>query len=158
MQDNSSKHYITYVPGPFALKVISKIHTAIYKMSSGRLGQRLDGLDILLLTTQGRTSGRQHQTPMPYFNHPEGHLLIASNAGSTSNPAWYYNLIDHPNTSVRLRANNYQVVASILDAETREYWWQKLIVQQPRYAEYQVKTTRIIPLILLKSRHQHEPF
>jgi len=151
-QDKPGTAFISYVPGPIALRLISKIHTAIYQMSNGRLSHRLDGLDILLLTTRGRRSGKLYQTPMPYFEHPDGYLLIASNAGSASNPGWFYNLLDHPDISIQVGSEKRKAIASVLNEKNQRVWWQQLINLQPRYAEYQQTTKRVIPIVLLKKK------
>ena len=150
MQHKPSTAFISYVPGPLALRLISKIHTAIYRISGGLLGQRLDGLDILLLTTHGRKSSKRYQTPMPYFTHPRGYLLIASNAGSASNPGWYHNLLHRPRVSIQIGTDQHDVLASPLEENARREWWDKLIDLQPRYAGYQQTTQRCIPIVLLE--------
>mgnify|MGYP003634792561 FL=1 len=137
------------MPGPLALRFISKIHTAIYRISAGHLGHRLDGLDILLLTTQGRKSGKRYRTPMPYFAHPDGYLLIASNAGGADNPGWYHNLLHQPEVTIQVGSEKQQAIASPLVEEARQVWWHKLIQLQPRYAGYQQATQRSIPIVLL---------
>jgi len=150
MSDKPSSAFISYVPGPIALRLISKIHTLIYKVTGGRLGHRLDGLDMLLLTTIGHRSGKSYQTPMPYFHHPEGYLLIASNAGQASNPGWYYNLRHQPQVAIQIGAEKHEAIACVLNDKTHCLWWHKLTALQPRYAGYQQITERVIPIILLK--------
>ncbi len=118
-------------------------------MSRGQIGKRLDGLDILLLTTRGCKSGKLYETPMPYFTHPDGFLLIASNAGSSVNPAWYHNLLNEPEVNIQLGAKHYPVIARSLTGQERTSWWRELITREPRYAGYQGTTSREIPIVLL---------
>jgi len=152
MPEKPDNAFISYVPGPLALRMISKVHTALYRMTGGSLGHQLDGLDILLLTTIGFRTGKHYQTPMPYFQHPGGFLLIASNAGQKTNPGWYYNLIHQPGVEIQIRRNQIQAFASILEGDEREAWWSRLIDLQPRYIQYQQTTTRLIPLVLLEPK------
>ena len=67
MEEEIKTSYISYVPGPLALRVISRVHQFIFKASRGQIGKRVDGLDILLITTLGHKSGKRQETPMPYF-------------------------------------------------------------------------------------------
>ncbi len=150
MQQQTTQRYIDYVPGPFALRVISRVHKFIFKASRGQVGKRVDGLDILLLITLGHKSGKRRETPMPYFTHPEGYLLIASNAGRSTNPDWYYNLLHESAADVQIRAKRFRVVARDLQGEEHTQWWRKLVARQPRYVGYQAATNRKIPVVLLK--------
>lgn len=146
-----SRLFKSYIPSPFALRLISTVHTFLYRLTSGYIGHRLDGLDILLLSSRGRRSGKRYQTPMPYFQHPKGYLLIASNAGSVKNPGWLFNLQDQPNTSIQVGPQRLSVVASSLKNGDRDEWWDRLIAIQPRFKTYQDKTERRIPIILLET-------
>jgi len=150
MPQKPSTLFVSYLPSPTALRVISIIHTALYRMTGGFLGKRLDGLDILLLATRGRKTGKHHITPMPYFEHPRGYLLIASNAGSTINPGWFHNLQQAPNTTIQVGKKIEEVVACPLRQVERQAWWQKLTERQPKYKSYQEKTPREIPIVLLE--------
>jgi deazaflavin-dependent oxidoreductase (nitroreductase family) len=149
MQKKPSNLFISYIPSPTALRVISIIHMGLYRMTCGRLGKRLDGMDILLLATRGRKTGKRYKTPMPYFEHPRGYLLIASNAGSTTNPGWFYNLQQEPNIIIQVGNKIEELIASPLLQAERMEWWRRLIELQPRYKRYQEKTQRVIPLVLL---------
>jgi deazaflavin-dependent oxidoreductase (nitroreductase family) len=73
-------------------KFFTAIHRFIYRLSGGRVGGEVQGLQVLLLTTTGRKSGKSHSTPLGYFKHGEGYVIIGSNSGSDHHPGWYYNL------------------------------------------------------------------
>ena len=150
MEEEIKTSYISYVPGPLALRVISRVHQFIFKASRGQIGKRVDGLDILLITTLGHKSGKRHETPMPYFTHPKGYLLIASNAGASKNPAWYHNLLHEAEVDVQIGNETFRMIAQDLKGEEHLRWWQHLIKKQPRYATYQATTGRKVPIVLLK--------
>lgn len=149
MDNKQSTLLQSYLPSPLALRLISKVHTLLYRLSFGHLGHRLDGLNILLLTTTGRKSGRYYQTPMPYFHHPKGYLLIASNAGANANPGWYFNLQQQPNATIQIQSQRHRVIARSLENHDRDSWWQELVMLQPRFKTYQETTHRRIPIVLL---------
>jgi deazaflavin-dependent oxidoreductase (nitroreductase family) len=128
---------------------ISKIHTLLYRSTNGLIGARLDGLDMLLLTTTGRHSGKRRVTPMPYFQCDDRFVMIASNGNQKNNPAWYFNLMSACSAMVQIKSNIFTVEASVTPPGLREDLWSNIVKGQPRYIEYQSKTDRLIPLILL---------
>ena len=108
------------------------------------------GFKVLLLTTIGRKSGKSFTTPLGWFEHAEGYIIVASNAGKPSNPNWFYNLQQNPHVTIQVMDKIYHVTAEILKGEERTQVWQKVIADAPQYANYQPRTTREIPLILLR--------
>ena len=105
---------------------------------------------MLILTTTGAKSGQPHTTPLAYLPDGDRMIIIASAAGAPKHPAWYHNLVAHPQASVEVGTETFEVTASVTTGEERERLWAKTIEQLPGFAEYQTKTTRQIPVILLQ--------
>lgn len=104
---------------------------------------------VLLLTTTGRKSGRAHTVPVGVFDHHDGWVIVASNAGQPTHPAWYYNLKSKPQVSVQLFDKVVPATAEILTGPARAQAWQQVTTIAPAYANYEKRTTREIPLVLL---------
>jgi deazaflavin-dependent oxidoreductase (nitroreductase family) len=119
-----------------------------------RLGGRFIGIDILVLHTIGRRSGEPRMTPVSWLPAADGsRLIIASAAGAPGNPAWYYNLAAHPD-QVRIEIGNktIEVRAEQLHGAERAEEWKRIVTTAPRFAGYQVKTDRELPVIKLIER------
>lgn len=108
------------------------------------------GLNVLLLTTTGRKSGKQRTTPLGYFEHDGSYVITASNAGADTHPAWFLNLRDDPNVRLRIRVKEFPARAEIIGAEPRNELWAKLVSLSPQYGGYAASTKREIPMILLR--------
>jgi deazaflavin-dependent oxidoreductase (nitroreductase family) len=120
-----------------------------------RGGGKFMGFDALVLRTIGRKSGLERTTPVGWFRAADGsRLIVASAAGAPRNPAWYYNLAAHPD-QVRIDVNGetIEVRAEQLHGAERAEAWQQIITAAPRFAEYQTKTDRELPVIRLVPRH-----
>ena len=107
------------------------------------------GFNILLLSTSGRESGKTRTLPLGFFDWPGGYLVVASNGGRPRHPSWYLNL-GSPQTTVQVLDKVIPVNAKMLSGETRAQAWQKVITSAPAYSAYEKKTTRAIPLVLLR--------
>lgn len=134
----------------FLFKLFIALHVAMYRLSSGKLGGNMRGLKVILLTTKGRKSGKLFTTPLSYFDNPDGYIIVASNAGLPTHPAWYHNLKNNPQVTVQVLDKIMPVTAEVLSGEVRTQAWQQVITIAPPYADYQKKITREIPLILLR--------
>ena len=110
------------------------------------------GKHLLLLHTTGAKSGEPRIAPMMYFEEPEGIFVIASKAGAPDNPAWYHNLLAHPDIDLQAGTETFPVHARELEGEEREQWWERCVAAYPPYAEYQTKTDRLIPVFVLERR------
>ena len=144
-----AERYIRWVPGERAMKLTGRVHTALYRATRGAIGARVDGLDVLLLTTRGRRSGRPRTTPLPYFRDADDLVLIASFGGSDRNPAWYANLRHDPKVRVRVRGSSGEFEARPARGALRERLWAGITAEQPRYLDYQRRTTREIPVVVI---------
>ena len=116
-----------------------------------RTGGRAMGMDVLVLTTVGRRTGEQRRSPVSWFPGPDGGwLLVASATGAAAHPAWYPNLSAHPDrVAVEVAGRTTRVVASQLTGAERAEAWQAIVAAGPRFAAYQRKTDRELPVIRL---------
>lgn len=116
-----------------------------------RSGDKFQGMDLLYLTTVGAKSGQKRQSTVARF--PDGDdawLVVASASGSAQNPAWYHNIAAHPDQVwVEFGGRQLQVTPTQLEGEARDQAWQRISQEQPRYAGYERKTDRTIPVIRL---------
>lgn len=105
---------------------------------------------MLLLTTLGRISGRSHTVPLLYLQDGETLVVVASWGGRDHHPDWYLNLVARPATTVNLRGVDRSVMARTADAGERAIWWQSVQEAYRGYEEYQSRTRREIPIVLLE--------
>ncbi|MGW6195405.1 nitroreductase/quinone reductase family protein [Kribbella sp. NPDC055110] len=118
-------------------------------------GGKFMGFDALVLRTIGRKSGAERLTPVGWFRAADGsRLIVASAAGAPGNPAWYYNLAAHPDqVRIDVDGQTIDVRAEQLHGAERDEAWELITTAAPRFAEYQVKTDRELPVIRLVERH-----
>lgn len=129
---------------------VGRAHRAIYRFTGGHVGARLAGIDMLLLTTTGRRTGEPRTVPLACFPDGGDRVVIASNNGQDTNPAWWLNLIAHPDARVTLGRDSWPIVAVLADPEQRSRLWPLLKELNPAYASYEKKTRREIPVVILK--------
>jgi deazaflavin-dependent oxidoreductase (nitroreductase family) len=122
----------------------------LYRRSKGKLGGNMGGFKLILLTTTGRKSGKTRTLPLGLFDWPGGYLVVASNGGLPRHPAWYLNLMNNPHATVQVLDQVIPITAEVLTGEVRARAWQQVITTAPSYAAYEKKTTRVIPLVLLR--------
>jgi len=135
----------------FFNKIGEAVQVWLYRVSHGVLMGRMMGFNVLLLHNVGRKSGKARVTPVGYFPHEGGYLLVASNAGRPKNPAWYYNLMSSPQTRVEILGKTIPVTAETLTGEARTKGWQQVISSAPMYARYEKMTARQIPVVFLRT-------
>jgi deazaflavin-dependent oxidoreductase (nitroreductase family) len=128
---------------------MGKAHSSVYRASDGRVWGKMFGGPVLLLNTTGRKSGQRRTTPLLYVMDSEDFVVIASNGGAPSHPAWYLNLIADPEATVEVGDREVRVRAEEVDSEEKARLWQKMVQMYPTYDDYQVKTEREIPLLVL---------
>lgn len=108
------------------------------------------GRDVLILTTKGAKSGETRQTPLAYFPQNGHYLIIASKGGAPTNPAWYHNLVTNPEVTLEVLGHTIPAIARVPDPEERDRLFAKVGAKYPQFLEYQKKTSRTIPVILLE--------
>jgi deazaflavin-dependent oxidoreductase (nitroreductase family) len=112
-----------------------------FRANDGRVGGPFEGAPVLLLHTTGAKSGAQRVNPMMYLDLDGHRYVFASKAGADTNPAWYHNLVAHPAVTAEVGTRTYGATAVVLGAEqARRY---------PGFAEYEAKTSRVIPVVEL---------
>ena len=131
---------------------MSDYNTAIieeFRANAGRVGGNWEGRDLLLLTTTGRKSGRKHTTPMVFTRDGDRLLVYASKAGAPEHPDWYLNLVADPRVVVEAGPERYDAIATPLEGEERDRQFAAQAARVPTFAEYQDKTSRVIPVVAL---------
>ena len=129
----------------FNQRVISE-----FRANQGKVGGQLAGMPILLLTTTGAKSGRALTKPLAYSLDGDRIAVIASFAGAPKSPPWYHNLVANPVATVELGSERFQVRATVTSGEERQRLFNRQAEQMPIFNEYQKKTTRQIPVVVLK--------
>ncbi|HEY9035255.1 MAG TPA: nitroreductase/quinone reductase family protein [Pseudomonadales bacterium] len=132
-------------------KRFMQAHRAIYEWTGGRLGGHLLGIDMVLMYTVGRQSGRIISTPVACYRLDDhGVWVHATNHGQEKPPAWWLNLQAQPEIDIRLGRERYRIRAEESSQEHYEHIWQQLVERQPRIAHYRAQTSRVIPLVFLR--------
>jgi deazaflavin-dependent oxidoreductase (nitroreductase family) len=131
------------------VKALSALHRGIYSASGGRVGNRIAGMPVLLLTTVGRTSGKRRTVPLTFFEEGDAIVLVASYGGRPHNPAWFENLLADPAVEVEIRGETQRMTARRATPEERARLWPRIVETYDGYRAYQEKTDREIPLAIL---------
>ena len=125
---------------------------AEFRANGGTVGGPFAGAPMLLLTTTGARSGEQRTTPLVYLPDGDRLVVIASKGGAPTHPAWYHNLVAHPDVTVEVGSETLPVRAAVLSGEERDRLYARQAGLRPAFAEYQAKTTRRIPVVALERR------
>lgn len=131
------------------LRVFTFFHVALYHLTNGRLGGRMNGLPVLLLHTIGCKTGKSRITPLGYFEHEGGYVVTGSNAGMNSHPGWYYNLTSNQRAKVRVEGDLLPISVNIVESGQYDQLWEKLTGLAPSYNSYSRKANRKIPIMIL---------
>jgi len=107
------------------------------------------GFNVLLLTTIGRKTAKLRTTPLGYIREGSSFVVVASNAGLDRHPAWYFNLQQNPMAKIQVRERVLNVKALTVQGDHRQRLWSRVSTEMPGYADYQKRTTRQIPLVIL---------
>ena len=129
-------------------KIIEEFHA-----NGGKVGGQFAGGQLLLLTTTGAKSGKRRVNPLAYTTDGDRLVIIASKGGAPSNPDWYYNLLAHPKVTVEVGTQTFEATATVVAGEERDILYAKQAALMPGFSEYQKKTTRKIPVVVLE-RHK----
>jgi deazaflavin-dependent oxidoreductase (nitroreductase family) len=125
-------------------------HVSRYVETDGREGHDWNGVQTLILTTTGRKSGRKISTPLIYGEHGGDYLVVASKGGADQPPAWYLNLQADPEVEVRVLADKFAARARTATADEKPALWRQMAQIWPDYDNYQRKTERSIPVVILE--------
>lgn len=128
---------------------LTAAHVRLYRASGGRLGRKFRGAPVMLLDHVGRKSGAHRTSPLIYARDGDDVLLIASNGGDARNPAWFHNLTAAGTAHVVVGSESWDVTARVAEEPERTRLWQKMTAAYPPYDDYQQRTDRQIPLVVL---------
>ena len=138
------------MPNRMVTRCVTGVHKFWYRLSGGRIGGRFGKVPVLLLTTKGRKSGREWTTPLSYLKDDGRLVVIASFGGSDKHPAWYLNLRANPRARVQVRGEVISVTAETASPEEKARLWPLITDMYGGYEGYQRRTTRDIPVVILK--------
>jgi deazaflavin-dependent oxidoreductase (nitroreductase family) len=127
-------------------------HVRVYRETDGERGYHWRGTTILLLTTKGRKSGEDRTFPLIFRSDGDRFVVVASKGGAPDHPSWYKNLEAHPDAQVQVKGEVVPVRASTANGDERARLWQLMTENWPDYDEYQKKTDREIPVVVLERR------
>ncbi|WP_067654263.1 nitroreductase family deazaflavin-dependent oxidoreductase [Nocardia harenae] len=130
----------------FNTKIIAE-----FRANQGRVGGPFEGAELLLLTTTGAKSGAQRVSPLALARDGERLVIAASKAGADTNPDWYHNVRANPEVTVELGTETFRAVATPIESgPERDRLYGKLVELMPGFAEYETKTDRVIPVVVLE--------
>ena len=130
------------------------LHTHAYRASRGLIGHHVPilGIDMLLLDHVGAKSGKRRTTPLLYVRDGDNLAIIASKGGNPRHPAWFHNLRANPETTVQVGSERRAVRARVAEGEERERLWSRAVENWSQYRDYQARTDREIPVVVLEPR------
>ncbi|MFH8514781.1 nitroreductase/quinone reductase family protein [Streptomyces gelaticus] len=121
-----------------------------FRANGGKAGGPFEGGDLILLTTTGARSGKETTTPLGYVRHGDALLVVASNLGAPRHPDWYRNLLAHPVVRVELGTRTFEALAVPTEGARRDELFAHAVRAAPGYADYQARTTRRLPVVVLE--------
>jgi deazaflavin-dependent oxidoreductase (nitroreductase family) len=127
-------------------------HVRVYRETDGERGYHWRGTTILLLTTMGRTSGESRTTPLIHRTDGDRWVVVASKGGAPANPSWFENLQANPEATIQVGGEKVPVRATTAEGEERDRLWSLMTEVWPAYDEYQARTEREIPAVVLSRR------
>lgn len=129
---------------------LSALHRFVFKLTRGRLGSRLVDNDVLLLTTVGETTGREHEVPLLYLSNGGSFVVVASYGGRSEHPQWYENLLAEPEAKVQIGTETVAVRSRTATSEERSLLWARVVEAYEGYQVYQSRTDREIAIVILE--------
>ena len=140
------------MPSDFQLKTMNAIHRGVLAVSGGRLGWRAGGMPVVRLTTTGRKSGQRRTVMLTSpLQQGDGIVIVASRGGDDHHPAWFLNLRDQSDVEVAVGGQPKQRMrARVANPQERAAMWPQVTAKYKGYANYQTKTDREIPLVVLE--------
>jgi deazaflavin-dependent oxidoreductase (nitroreductase family) len=136
------------MPNDWNTKIIEE-----FRGNGGRVGGQFEGFSLLLLHTTGAKSGQERVNPVAYQELDGGaYAVFASKGGAPVNPDWYHNLMAHPDVTAEIGAETVPLRARVAGGDERERIWTAQKAASPGFADYETKTTRQIPVVILEAR------
>ena len=125
-------------------------HVDAYLATDGEEGHDWRGTQTLILTTTGRKSGKQRLTPLIYGRHGDDYLIVASKGGTPENPDWYRNLSANPEVEIQVKGDKLRARARTATPAEKAEMWPIMTKEWPDYDDYQTKTDRDIPIVVVE--------
>ena len=123
-----------------------------FRANDGKVGGHFENMTLLLLHTTGAKSGLARINPVACVKDGQQYIIMASKGGAPTNPDWYYNLAAKPQVSVEVGTEKFEALAKVTEGSERKALFEKMTNKYPQFAEYQQKTTRLIPVIAITRR------
>ena len=133
------------MPNDWNSKIIDE-----FRANGGQVGGPFAGGTLLLLHTTGARTGQERVNPVAYQKLDRGYAVFASKAGAPTNPDWYHNLVAHPDVEAEIGDQTVRLTARVAGGEERDRIWSRQKETNPGFAEYEHKTTRQIPVVILE--------
>jgi deazaflavin-dependent oxidoreductase (nitroreductase family) len=132
-------------PNDWNAKIITE-----FRANAGKLGGSFEGAPVLLLHTTGAKTGKERVHPMMYRRVGDNFAVFASKAGAPTNPDWYHNLVANPSVKAEIGTQTLDLTARVADSAEREVIWSAQKSDYPGFADYELKTSRQIPVVILE--------
>lgn len=129
----------------------ARTQTELFESTEGREGNQLRGRPIIVLTSMGAKTGKLRKSPLMRVEHDGVYAVVASLGGAPKNPVWYYNLKAHPQVELQDGPVRKDYRAREVTGEEKAVWWERAVEAWPDYADYQAKTDRQIPVLVLEA-------
>ncbi|MFH5820987.1 nitroreductase family deazaflavin-dependent oxidoreductase [Georgenia sp. AZ-5] len=137
----------TYEPSP---RASVREQVELYERSGGAEGATMRGLPCVILTVRGARSGKLRKIPLMRVEHDGAYAIVASLGGSPRHPLWYRNVLANPEVELQDGPEKWDMVAREVTGAEKELWWQRAVEAFPLYADYQRRTSREIPVLVLE--------
>jgi deazaflavin-dependent oxidoreductase (nitroreductase family) len=131
------------------MQAATKLHVALYRLSSGKFAGTMANLPVLLITTAGRISGKPYTNPVVYIRDGPDYLVSATAGGVDWDPGWYLNLKVRPQATIELGNTAFHVEAKITASEERTRLYERFKATSSNFGKYERKTSRVLPVIRL---------
>ena len=149
----ASTHVDRTAMNDFGHRMLNRAHRGLLAVTRGRVGSRLGSMPVIELHTVGRSSGARRSAMLTAPLHEPGrYVLVASKGGDPRHPAWYLNLLAHPDVEITVHGRTQQMRARTADPAERAALWPAITQAYPGYAGYQRKTSREIPVVICEPR------
>ena len=121
-----------------------------FRSNKGKVKHQFEGVPLLLINTIGAKSGKSRTKPLAYLADEERYVVIASFAGAEKNPPWFHNLVANPEFELEVGAEKFKARATVVEEPERTSLFNKMVEKMPVFADYQKKTQRVIPVLVLE--------